>query len=434
MSGEESKSAAVQGPPHSWVHLLSGLAALMVAAVVCAALIAQFLASRPLNMTALCAELAGSVESILTTNQIPRSGITATPGELRQDEGAQWRHYEFLVEVPEALSASGIAALLEKGMALRNVSTRRDGGTAGTPETLSLALSGREFATVMFSGVPCLTMHLRHAEELPNVELPAFPALALAPMNPETPGDAQAGPSESEESDAPVQQDAEGGEALPSGAKAAIIVDDGGQDEAVDAAFLAMDNSLTLAILPGERFSAATAARAADLGFEVMVHMPMESDTKRWAEPGQVCAKMNPDEIRKCVEDAIEKVPGAVGMNNHTGSVFTSNKTAMKSLLTVLGEHGFYFIDSRTTAESVAFNTAQEMNVPSASRNVFLDNESGLAYIRGQCEELMAAAKKEGTAVGICHFRETTAAALAKIIREFKKAGVEIVHASEVVQ
>jgi uncharacterized protein len=535
MSSEGNETPSGQGLPYSWLHLLSGLAALLVAAVVCAALIAQFLASRPLNLVSVCTELAGAVEGVLTTNQIPRGNISGTSGELRQDDGAKWRHYEFLVDVPDALSASGIATVLQKDMALRNVSAWRDNEADTTSESLTLALGEREFAkvrltarpgrtdmsaacarvarevlalldttppiwikendqslprenettvwlvrrvdaslapgtepaaiqnlieqvmarrdvhvpaetgakddetllTVMLSGVPCLAMHLRHAEELPYVELPALTALAPASAaveTPETPADPRAESSEPETRDPAATGGAKTGAAPSPGARVAIIVDDGGQDEAIDAAILALDNSLTLAIQPNERFSTATAEQAAALGFEVMVHMPMECDTERWAEPGQLYAKMKPDAIRTCVDKALKEVPGAVGMNNHTGSVFTSNKSAMKSLLAVLKEHDLYFVDSRTTLGTVAFETAQAMSVRSGSRDVFLDNDSDLAYIRGQCTQLIAGAKRDGTAIGICHFRKKTAIALARIIPEIKKAGVEIVHASEVVQ
>ena len=116
------------------------------------------------------------------------------------------------------------------------------------------------------------------------------------------------------------------------------------------------------------------------------------------------------------------------------GSKFTSNATAMKGLLPLLKARNLYFIDSRTTADSVAFDTAQSLKVPSASRDVFLDNEADEAYIRGQFRELIALARKRGSAIGICHSRPETAAVLAKVIPEFKKAGIRFVSASELAQ
>ena len=57
----------------------------------------------------------------------------------------------------------------------------------------------------------------------------------------------------------------------------------------------------------------------------------------------------------------------------------------MRDVIGVLAQHGdLFFIDSRTNSASVGEQTAQEMGVPTAARNVFLDNRADVAYSEAQ--------------------------------------------------
>ncbi len=224
---------------------------------------------------------------------------------------------------------------------------------------------------------------------------------------------------------------------LPSGLppRVAIIVDDGGYGGTITEAFLALDPRLTLAILPNTPHCRTTAERAAAAGFEVMLHMPMESSGGgEHVFAGQIETAMPPEAIEAATRAALEAVPGARGVNNHTGSRFTQDAVAMEAFLRPLKEQGLYFIDSRTTPDSVALQTARAMGVPSAPRHVFLDNNGNGDLIRKQFAELTALARAQGGAIGICHFREATAVALAELLPTLDGEGIELVHASEMVQ
>jgi hypothetical protein len=219
----------------------------------------------------------------------------------------------------------------------------------------------------------------------------------------------------------------------------AIILDDGGGGGPVTEALLLLDKRLTLAIMPKARHAADTAKRATEAGFQVMLHLPMES-TKRLAEPGQLEVAMSREEIQKRTEDAIKAVPGAVGVNNHTGSTFTPKEEPMRAFLDVVKKHNWFFVDSWTTGRSKGKALAREMKIPTAARDIFLDYSNDpkeldhVEYIQKQLEQLIKLAERRGAAVGIGHFKKNTVQVLKEMLPELEHRGVKLVHASELVE
>jgi len=104
-----------------------------------------------------------------------------------------------------------------------------------------------------------------------------------------------------------------------------------------------------------------------------------------------------------------------VGINNHMGSKFTADRSAMAALLKLIAARKLLFIDSATTANSVAMSSAAELGVPAARRDLFLDNVQEKAAIISQLRDLASMAKKRGRALAIGHpYKETLTA-----LREF---------------
>jgi len=190
------------------------------------------------------------------------------------------------------------------------------------------------------------------------------------------------------------------------GPKAAIIIDDIGYNlEAVETAY-GLGKPLTLAILPDAPLAGEAAKLASSCGLEIMLHLPFESAEENNgtnAFEGTISAGMSPAEIRGAVVRGLDRVPGAAGVNNHTGSSATEETRLMRPVFEVLKSRGLYFVDGRTTAETVAYEEAVLAGVRSAQRNVFLDADPGEARIAARLRELFSLAKKNGRAVGICH-------------------------------
>jgi len=92
------------------------------------------------------------------------------------------------------------------------------------------------------------------------------------------------------------------------------------------------------------------------------------------------------------------------------------------------------FIDSRTLASTVAYETAERMGVRAASRKVFLDDTAERGAIVSQIELAARDATRDGHAVAIGHPHPATIAALAEEIPRLEARGIHFVFASDVVR
>jgi len=221
----------------------------------------------------------------------------------------------------------------------------------------------------------------------------------------------------------------------PQGApRLAIILDDLGSDRMVAEAVFALHYKLTVSVLPGHPHSAEIAEEAHRRGFEVMLHLPMESIGKERPEAQELRPGMAPSLITSMVADFLARVPYAKGVNNHQGSEATADPALMSQLMPILREKNLFYIDSRTTAATVAYNAAQQSGVPSAFRNVpFLDDVEEVHAVRKQLELAFRGAKEKGEAIAIGHPHPATREALAEMLPTTKKEGIELVPASELV-
>ena len=219
-------------------------------------------------------------------------------------------------------------------------------------------------------------------------------------------------------------------------AKIAIIIDDIGNDLAPLNELLAIDVTLTFSVLPDLPHSRDAVDRLTRAGAPIMLHMPMEpvDFANQSPGPGALLLGMNADQIQRRMEDALERVPGARGFNNHMGSAFTTDAAGMEVVLTVAKEHGLFFIDSKTTGGSVGLSLAKKLGVPAAERQVFLDHTPDPEIIRTQLKELARKAAKNGIAVGIGHPYPETIAVLKAELPALAAKGYEFVPVEEAVK
>lgn len=222
----------------------------------------------------------------------------------------------------------------------------------------------------------------------------------------------------------------------PSRKMAAIIVDDLGYSLEAVQSLCALKKPITVSILPFVPLTLKTAELAREGGLEIMLHLPLESlnrPPKKTPLGGTISKGMNRDEIKRDVEACLQQIPWCKGVNNHTGSKITEDLEIMRIILEVVKDKGLYFIDSRTTKNSVAFDLALKLGVPSAMRKVFIDAVESEEGIQAKLVELFQMAREKGRAVGICHARPETLRALQKYIGLAEGYGVELVFASGVV-
>jgi polysaccharide deacetylase 2 family uncharacterized protein YibQ len=221
----------------------------------------------------------------------------------------------------------------------------------------------------------------------------------------------------------------------PAGPRLAIILDDLGQDYAAAEAIFALPYPLTISVLPNNPHSVDIAEEAHRRGYEVMLHLPMESVSQRRAESHELRPGMSQREVTALVDGFIAAVPGVTGVNNHQGSESTSNPPLMNELMRVLHEHKLFYIDSRTTAATVAFDAARHAGVPSGYRNVpFLDDVAEVGAVSRQLRLAIREAREKNDAVAIGHPHPATLKALREVLPEAKAQGVRLVYASELVR
>jgi uncharacterized protein len=218
------------------------------------------------------------------------------------------------------------------------------------------------------------------------------------------------------------------------GPRLAIILDDLGGDRAAADAVFALGYPLTISILPDQPHSAEIAQEAHRRGLEVMLHLPMQSVGGGHPEARELRPGMPSKEVADLLNQFLLAVPGAVGVNNHQGSQSTADARLMAELMPALRDHHLFYIDSRTTAVTVAFDAAQRSSVAAAFRNVpFLDDVEQVDAVRRQLHIALREAREKGDAVAIGHPHPATLTALRDVRPEAKSAGVRLVQASDLV-
>lgn len=219
---------------------------------------------------------------------------------------------------------------------------------------------------------------------------------------------------------------------VPSLRRAAIVIDDLGQD--IDAArtLLREPYPLTFSILPDLRYSAETAREAHSAGREVMLHLPMEPEPGSGANPGpgEIKLGMGADEVARTIQSNLSSVPFAGGVNNHMGSRATADAALMADVMRVLETDGLYFVDSRTTAATSALDAARRRGIPAFYRSVFLDDTETVPYTLQQLRAFRQSIEEQGVALAIGHPHPTTIEALSEFLPEFERADIQLVSAS----
>ena len=215
-----------------------------------------------------------------------------------------------------------------------------------------------------------------------------------------------------------------------------LVIDDFGyRNDNISDGFLNLSIPITCAIIPGHTASKKFAEKAVSYGKEVIIHMPMESENY---SPGEdeykLLTSMTSELLENKLIQAFESLPEAIGMNNHQGSKATSDSKTMTVLASVLKDRGKYFIDSRTSSLTIGEKTMISFGVPTARRNIFLDNNNDLDKIEEQINKLANSAKKNGVAVGLGHARKNTLSVLEKVVPDLLDKGFVFQFASQVVK
>lgn len=209
-----------------------------------------------------------------------------------------------------------------------------------------------------------------------------------------------------------------------------IIIDDLGNNLKDGQRALALPGPVTYAVLPFRPHSRKLAEQAHQQGKEVMLHMPMGNSHDRPLGPGGLTVSQNRELYEQRFHRAIAATPHISGVNNHMGSRLTANSERMQWLMETLKDYPLYFVDSRTSASSVAATTASNNHIPTLERDIFLDHDPNVAFIDKQFKKLIKVARKKGNAVAIGHPYPSTLGYLENVLPRLDAMGIRLVSPS----
>lgn len=198
--------------------------------------------------------------------------------------------------------------------------------------------------------------------------------------------------------------------------KLAIVIDDFGYRPQTENQVLAMPSAISVAVLPNAPHAREMATKAHNSGHQVLIHLPMAPLSKQPLEKDTLRPDMSSDEIERIIRDAYNKVPYAVGLNNHMGSAMTSSLYGMLKVMQALERYNLYFLDSMTIGNSQAMRAAQGTGVKVIKRKVFLDDTQNEADIRVQFNRAVQLARRNGSAIAIGHPHPSTVRVLQQML------------------
>ena len=218
--------------------------------------------------------------------------------------------------------------------------------------------------------------------------------------------------------------------------KVAVIIDDLGI-KSLDLAkrLCDLDQVVTLAVLPFQRYTADVIKIAEKTGTPYILHMPMEPKSDE-VNPGEgaILIKDEEDEVRKKLEHAFRSVPGAHGLNNHMGSKTTEDERIMEYMMAYLREKDYFFVDSQTSRKSAGYPISQKSGVRAAMISGYIDVQDEQSAIEAKLDKLAQQALDNGSAIILGHDRPATIEVLEKKLPELQDKGISFVRVSDLVR
>jgi len=218
--------------------------------------------------------------------------------------------------------------------------------------------------------------------------------------------------------------------------KIALVIDDLGGERLIARELLEWDLPLTFSILPFTAYAKSIAREAHQKGKEVILHIPMEPHGYPKVRPGEgaLLGEMNEESLRRQLVKDIEAVPYIKGASNHMGSRLMEDPEKVKIILSELKRRRLFFLDSRTTPQTVGINVAQGVGVKAMERSLFIDHSLDEEDIKQRIEKLIILSLSNGKAIGIGHPHPSTIKSLRAMIPQMKEKGIEIVPLSAVME
>ena len=218
--------------------------------------------------------------------------------------------------------------------------------------------------------------------------------------------------------------------------KIALVIDDIGGEMPIATELLQWDLPLTLSVLPFTLHAKTIARKAHQKGKEVILHVPMEPHGYPKVKPGEgvLLERMDEESLLRQLSKDIEAVPHVKGASNHMGSRLMESSEKVKIILSELKRRDLFFLDSRTTPQTVGLQVAQGLGMKAMERSLFIDHSLDEEDIKERIEKLIQLSLSNGRAIGIGHPHPETVKSLKEMLPKIKEKGIEIVLLSSLME
>lgn len=217
--------------------------------------------------------------------------------------------------------------------------------------------------------------------------------------------------------------------AVPEGTpRLAIVVAELGFNRETTEAAIRLPPEVTLSFSPYAPEAEILVAMARAAGHEVLLDLPMEPTSYPTDDPGPqtLLTSLSPTDNVERLETVLGRAQGYVGVISQMGSKFTTSPEALRPVLSVLAERGLMFVDGKTSTTSVAGTFAEQLKLPRALNDRFIDNEATRVAIDDGLSAVESEARRLGVAVGVGRPFPVTLQRLAVWLPTLKSRGIAL--------
>ncbi len=186
-----------------------------------------------------------------------------------------------------------------------------------------------------------------------------------------------------------------------------LVIDDLGYSFNYGKQAIELDGDHTYAIIPGTHYGKKLAQIANLNKKEVILHLPLQATNPSAAsESNALHETMDEDQLARNLNEMLAEIPVIKGVNNHMGSYLTQIDYFMRPIMDGIRAYNpnLYFLDSRTSPNSIAYTEAVNSGLASIRRDIFLDNDhSNPESIHLQYQIWLEKARNQGHAIAIGH-------------------------------
>jgi polysaccharide deacetylase 2 family uncharacterized protein YibQ len=214
----------------------------------------------------------------------------------------------------------------------------------------------------------------------------------------------------------------------------AIVVDDTGNSAKYLASWQGIDAPLTFSVFPWPPLSGQLADTLYADGYEIIMHVPTDNmPPHTYAGPGQLATGMSQEQVFGTLDTDAANVPHLGGFNNHEGGRGCNQLDLMTYEVEWAKSKGLFVVDSASSTHSKVTQACLALGLPRRLNEVFIDHQNDPAYIRSAMNQLAGLARRNGTAIGICHwFRPNTPTVVGEMINTLRAEGIHFAFVKDV--